>query len=96
MTAHRADLDEMRSVVDALAGRLVLLEDLSDRLTRSVATLDWAGEAATAHAAARERWDAGFAQMRAALADMRVVVRVAREHYEAAALANLADWRQLG
>lgn len=96
MTAHRADLDEMRSVVDALSLRLTLLESTADRLTRSVVALDWTGEASTAHAASRARWDAGFAQMRAALADMRAVVRVAREHYETAAEANLADWRELG
>jgi early secretory antigenic target protein ESAT-6 len=98
MSGHRADLDEMRRVVDTLAGRLSLLEELADRLTRGVAALEstWTGEASTSHEAARARWDAGFAQMRDALGDMRAVVRAARDHYESAAESNLVRWRALG
>lgn len=98
MTGHRADLDEMRSVVDTLAGRLVLLEELAAGLTRGQEALapTWTGQASSAHSTARARWDAGFAQMREALRDMRAVVRTAHDHYEAAAEANLARWRELG
>lgn len=98
MNGHRADLDEMRRVVDTLAGRLSLLEELAGGLTRGVTALEptWTGEASSAHEAARDRWDAGFAQMREALGDMRAVVRAARDHYESAAVTNLARWRELG
>ena len=98
MTRHRADLDEMRSVVDALAGRLALLEELAAGLTRGQESLEptWTGYASSAHTTARACWDAGFSQMHDALADMRAVVRAAREHYEAAAAANLALWGELG
>jgi len=98
VTAHRADLDAMREVVDALAARLGLLEELADRLAWDAARLapTWDGEASSAHTMARTRWESGFAQMRAALADMRAAVRAAREHYEAAAEVNLARWRELG
>lgn len=98
MSGHRADLDEMRLVVESLEGRLLLLEELAERLTRGIVALEptWTGNASGAHSTARAQWDAGFARMREALGDMRVVVRAAHDHYEAAAQANLARWRELG
>lgn len=96
MSAHRADLDEMRAVVSSLASRSGDLEALADRLARQLDSLSsWSGLAATAHSDARAPWDAGFATMRAALTDMRGVVDHARGQYAAAADHNVALWEEL-
>ncbi|GAA1478243.1 hypothetical protein GCM10009623_26890 [Nocardioides aestuarii] len=96
MSSHRADLAEMGSVVSSLVARSRDLEALADRLARQLDTLSpWSGLAATAHDDARVPWDAGFATMRAALADMREVVAHAREQYAAAADHNVGLWEEL-
>lgn len=96
MTAHRADLDEMAAVVASLASRSGDLEALADRLARQLDSLSsWSGLAAHAHTDARAPWDAGFAEMRAALRDMRAVVDHARSHYAAAVDHNLGLWEAL-
>jgi uncharacterized protein YukE len=96
VTAHRADLELMRAVVDHLAARSADLVVCADRLARQHAALvPWSGLAADAHDRARAPWDEGFATMRAALVEMRAVVDHARAQYDAAAADNVGLWEQL-
>lgn len=91
------DLDDLARVVGEMAACHSQLHDVADALTSRVRALhgSWAGEAAAAHEVAQRAWDAGFAEMREALADMRTAARAAHDHYTGAASTNVEMWGQL-
>jgi WXG100 family type VII secretion target len=91
------DLDELLRSIDEMArtGRALdaLLDDVTDRLASL--HLTWSGEAAVAQDAAQAEWEAGFREMRAALAQMRRAADTAHGNYGSAALTNLRMWEQV-
>lgn len=97
MSAFAVDLDELRRSVDEMtrcgAALDVLLDDLADRIADL--HLTWSGEAATAQADAQAAWEAGFREMRAALAAMRAAADTAHGNYGNAVAANLRMWEQV-
>lgn len=96
--SFRADLDAMDDVVLRLRATSAELEEMASRLDLRIAVLheQWDGSAAAAHLAAQAHWSEGFADMRAALSDMRSVADTARDNYVRAAETNLTMWRRLG
>lgn len=54
--------------------------------------VSWSGEAAAAQRAAHDRWSAGAAEMRAALADLHRTGDTAHANYTAAITANQSMW----
>lgn len=54
----------------------------------------WVGAAATAQAATHAEWDAGAAEVHAALATLRAIASDARANYLAAIVANRRMWAQ--
>ncbi|WP_166902395.1 WXG100 family type VII secretion target [Mycobacterium sp. DL440] len=52
----------------------------------------WDGEGGQAQAAAQQQWTEGVAEMRQALADLRLVAEGAHENYHSAAQLNLRNW----
>ena len=97
MTRFQVDLDLLDEVVRRLRQHHEHLEEVDGRLTVMARRLhdEWAGVAADAHTDAQARWDAGFAAMRSALADMRAAAEVAHGSYRTAAEANVALWRAI-
>lgn len=97
MTRFEVDLDLLDEVVQRLRQHHEHLEEVDGRLTAMARRLhdEWTGAAADAHTDAQARWDAGFAAMRSALADMRAAAQVAHGNYGAAAEANTALWREI-
>ena len=55
----------------------------------------WGGSAAVAQDGAQAEWEAGFREMREALAAMRAAGRSAHGSYGDAAATNLRMWEQL-
>lgn len=94
----RADLDALDSCVVTLARTEADLEALASDLTGRLAHLHegWRGEAAHAHRAAQQRWDAAFRRLQEALAEVRAAARHAHASYLAASDANRAMWSQPG
>ena len=88
------DLEELARVVAEMATCQARLHDVAEETSRQVHALhgSWQGEAAVAHEVAQRVWDAGFRDMREALAAMRTAADVAHHHYESAALTNLEMW----
>ena len=72
----------------------VLLDEVARRVDDLRAT--WSGAAALAQDGAQAEWEAGFRQMRDALASMRAAGRVAHGNYADAAETNLRMWEQVG
>ena len=91
------DLDELVRLVGEMTACQARLHDVAEALTRQVRVLhgSWAGEAAAAHEVAQRVWDAGFGEMREALATMRAAADVAHDHYAGAAATNVEMWGQL-
>lgn len=91
------DLDELARVVGEMAACQAGLHEVADALTRQVRALhgSWAGDAAAAHEVAQRVWDAGFGEMREALATMRAAALAAHDHYAVAASTNVEMWGQL-
>ena len=91
------DLDELVRVVGEMTACQARLHDVAEALTRQVRVLhgSWAGEAAAAHEVAQRVWDAGFGEMRDALATMRAAADAAHHHYAGAAATNVEMWGRL-
>lgn len=96
-TPFAVDLEELAHVVAKMATCQARMHEVADEVSRRVRALhgSWRGEASVAHETAQQVWDAGFHDMRAALAAMRTVADVAHDHYEAAALTNVEMWSRL-
>ena len=97
MTAYDVDVDELASVIAAMAACGKDLADLTADVeaAHSVLHSEWAGLASDAHAASYWSWRSSFAEMGTALAGLRAVGETARANYSAAAEANLAMWEQV-
>ncbi len=91
------DLDELARVVAEMAGCQARLHDVADEAGRLANTLHgtWEGQAALAHLAAQHAWEAGFRDLREALAVMRAAADAAHGNYERAATTNVGMWEQL-
>jgi WXG100 family type VII secretion target len=91
------DLDLLAETVAEMTRSGGELDDLVDEVTRRVLALHatWAGAAAVAQEGAQAEWEAGFRQMRAALASMCTAGRVAHGNYRDAAATNVRMWEQL-
>ena len=91
------DLDELLGTVDEMTRTGVALDALLDEVAAQVAALhsSWAGLASDAQAAAQAEWEAGFREMRAALAAMRGAADVAHGNYGDAVATNLRMWEQV-
>lgn len=91
------DLDALSDTVDELTRRGDGLDVLLDEVAARVAALHltWAGEAATAQRAAQAEWEAGFRDLREALAAMRAAADLAHGAYGEAATTNVRMWEQL-
>jgi len=91
------DLDLLDETVAELARGGAALDDLLAEVSSRVAALQvtWAGRAAVAHEGAQAEWEAGFRDMREALAAMRAAGRLAHGSYGEAATTNLRMWEQL-
>ena len=91
------DVDLLDETVEEMARCGEALDALLDEVTRRVAALQvtWAGSAAVAQERAQAEWEAGFREMRAALASMRSAGAVAEGSYRAAAATNLRMWEQI-
>lgn len=97
MTAFHVDLDEVALVISRMAAVGDDLSSLAARLDASSGRLHeaWSGVASSAHLSAHAEFAAGFAEMRAALADMHTAADTARSNYSGAVDANLAMWGDL-
>ena len=91
------DLDELLSSIDSMARAGAALDVLLDDVASRVAALhdSWSGAAAGAQAAAQAEWEAGFREMREALAAMRGAADVAHGNYGGAVATNLRMWEQI-
>ena len=91
------DLDLLDETVAELAQGGEALDDLLDEVSRRVSALQltWSGAAALAQEGAQAEWEAGFREMREALAAMRKAGQVARDSYHDAAGTNLQMWEQV-
>lgn len=91
------DLDLLDETVTELTRCGAALDDLLDEVSRRVAALQetWVGSAAIAQEGAQADWEAGFREMRDALAAMRTAGRSAHGHYGDAAATNLRMWEQV-
>lgn len=93
----KVDIDDLVDLVRDLGAAERRLETMTDAIERQVRALHehWEGLAATAQMEAQQEWEKGLASMRAALAEMRAAVDVARENYDGAVQDNVAMWEQL-
>jgi WXG100 family type VII secretion target len=93
----RVDLDLLEQSVAEMARCGDALDALLDEVSRQVAALQvtWGGSAAIAQEGAQAEWEAGFREMRDALAAMRTAGRAAHGHYGDAAATNLRMWEQV-
>jgi WXG100 family type VII secretion target len=91
------DLDLLDDTVAEMARCGEALDVLLDEVGRRVDALQvtWAGQAAVAQDDAQAEWEAGFREMREALASMRTAGRVAHGSYLDAATTNLRMWEQV-
>jgi WXG100 family type VII secretion target len=95
--ALAVDLDLLDDTVAELARSGEALDVLLDEVSGRVAALQasWRGQAAVAQAGAQAEWEAGFRDMREALASMRAAGRLAHGSYRDAAATNLRMWEQV-
>lgn len=94
MTRVAVDIDSLAAFVDEVAraeDELGHAHDEVDARMRALHT-SWQGEAATAQAAAHERWRAGAQQLEQALAVLRSIARTAHGNYAGAVAANRQMW----
>ena len=98
MTAYDVDLEDLASVIAAMAACQRSLGDLARDVEAATAHLheEWEGAACDAHAASYAGWREGFARMVTALAGVRGVGEAARTGYADAQEANVALWEQVG
>jgi WXG100 family type VII secretion target len=91
------DLDLLDETIASLVRCGAALDDRLHEAERRVAELHavWSGAAADAQSAAQAEWEAGFHQMREALASMRTAGQVAHGNYLDAATTNLRMWEQV-
>ncbi len=91
------DLDLLDATLAELTTSGRALDDLLDEVSRRVGALQltWAGAAALAQEGAQAEWEAGFREMRAALASMRKAGEIARDSYQDAAATNRQMWAQV-
>ncbi|MBP1159792.1 WXG100 family type VII secretion target [Rhodococcus sp. PvR099] len=85
------DLEQLDHVIARIAGLVGFVEENLDELENRVAGLpaSWTGKAATAHADAHRKWEAGAKDLREGLDAMRTAARQAHEQYTGAVSANL-------
>jgi WXG100 family type VII secretion target len=97
MTAYDVDLDELATVLAAMATCQRGLGDLARDVDAETSRLhaSWTGRAQEAHAAAHTSWRDGFADMVTALAGLRGLAATARDAYAGAGTANRALWEQV-
>lgn len=97
MTAYDVDLDELASVLVAMAACQRGLGDLAREVDAETARLhgSWSGRAREAHATSHAAWRDGFADMVTALAGLRRLGETARDAYADAGAANRALWEQV-
>jgi WXG100 family type VII secretion target len=88
---YRVELEELLAFVDQLQSFEQRAEAIAARIDGQIAILHdmWAGDAAAAHRAQHDEWMAGAAQMREALAQLRVAADNAHRHYTDAARRNV-------
>jgi WXG100 family type VII secretion target len=93
----RVDVDLLDETVAEMARCGEALDELLAEVSRRVDALrlTWSGAAALAQDEAQAEWEAGFREMRAALAAMRAAGRVAHGNYLDAATTNLRMWEQV-
>ncbi len=94
MTRLVVDLDELaRSVqrMQLFAQQLTGAHDAVQGRMREL-HVAWTGEAASAHAAAQQHWDAAADEVHDALAVLASIVGTAHANYTAAAAANRRMW----
>jgi len=91
------DVDLLDETVAALARCGEALDALLDEVARRMDALHltWSGAAALAQDGAQAEWEAGFREMREALASMRSASVVAEGSYRDAAATNLRMWQQV-
>ncbi|GAW49853.1 MULTISPECIES: WXG100 family type VII secretion target [unclassified Nocardioides] len=96
-SAFAVDLDELMRSIDEMARAGAALDVLLSDVAARVAALHetWSGEAAAAQAAAQAEWEAGFREMRSALASMRAAADLAHGNYGDAVATNLRMWEQV-
>jgi WXG100 family type VII secretion target len=97
MTAYDVDLDELATVIAAMASCERDLRDLAADVEAALATLHagWEGLAGDAHAASHSSWRASFGEMSTALTGLRSLGDTARSNYVAAVEANVAMWERV-
>lgn len=89
------DLERLCELVDRMElfrAHLAHVRDEVDARLRQVHG-DWTGSAATAQAAAHERWRAGACEVEEALAVLRSIAFGAHANYQEAVLANRRMWQ---
>jgi WXG100 family type VII secretion target len=93
----RVDVDLLDETVAEMARCGEALDELLAEISRRVDALrvTWSGAAALAQDAAQAEWEAGFQEMREALAAMRSAGVMARGNYRDAAATNLRMWEQV-
>lgn len=94
MTRTAVDLKELDRLVSRMAAFEQRLDDLETEVGRRVEQLQagWWGSAAAAHGEIQQRWAAGAAEMRMALADLRAIAAAAHANYESAVRTNVGMW----
>ena len=97
MTGYRVDVDELAAVLTAMESCGRELADLAGEVEARQVSLHggWTGLASDAHLVSHAAWRRSFAEMTAALADLRAVGDSARANYSAAVESNVAMWGQL-
>ena len=94
---YRVDLDALDRVIGELDAFAKTLEAQLHELDRSNAALHitWEGEAAAANKLAHQKLAQGALEVHQALTTMHAAARNAHAHYQAAAQANIATWKQV-
>ncbi len=94
---YAADLSLAERVVASLTAVEGHLDEVVPDLRWRVARLHetWQGHGAAAHVEADVSWQASYAEMRDALAEMRAAVRTAARNYSSAAEANARMWSEV-
>lgn len=97
MTTFDVETDDLRAAVARMSSCAGALRDLADDVATETTLLHagWRGLAADGHQVAADSWRGSFAQLHAALEQVRAAVDDARDGYAAAAEANLAGWEQV-
>jgi WXG100 family type VII secretion target len=88
---YRVELEELLAFVDRLQAFEQRAEAIATRVDSQIADLHttWSGSGAAAHRARHAEWMAAAAQMREALAELRVAAHHAHRNYSEAAQLNL-------